>query len=66
MGITAYNIVGKTLHSLLQLLVKGKKLDLSPTTLQSLQALFWDCCFLIINEKSMIDIKMLSLINDRL
>jgi ATP-dependent exoDNAse (exonuclease V) alpha subunit len=63
-GIAAYNIVGKTLHSLLRLLVKGKKSDLSPATLQSLQALFQDCCFLIIDEKSMIDIKMLSLIDD--
>jgi hypothetical protein len=47
--------VGKsTLHSLLKLPVKGKKLDLSATTLQALQSL---CRFLIINEKSMIDIK---------
>ena len=39
-GIAAFNIVGKTLHSLLQLLVKGKKSDLSITTLQALQSLF--------------------------
>ena len=32
-GITAFNIVGKTLHSLLRLLVKTKKSDLSPGTL---------------------------------
>jgi ATP-dependent DNA helicase PIF1 len=65
-GIAAFNIVGKTLHSLLRLPVKGKKSDLSVATLQSLQALFQDCRFLIIDEKSMIDIKMLSLIDDRL
>lgn len=46
--------------------VKGKKSDLSVATLQSLQSLFRDCRFLIINEKSMIDIKTLSLIDDRL
>lgn len=65
-GIAAFNIVGKTLHSLLRLPVKGKKSDLSLATLQSLQALFQDCRFLIVDEKSMIDIKTLSLIDDRL
>jgi len=65
-GIAAYNIVGKTLHSLLRLPVKGKKSDLSVATLQSLQALFQDCQFLIIDEKSMIDLRTLSLIDDRL
>ena len=65
-GIAAFNIIGKTLHSLLRLLVKGKKSDLLVATLQSLQAHFQDCRFLIIDEKSMIDIKTLSLIDDRL
>ena len=54
-GIATFNIVGKTLHSLLRLLVKGKKSDLSLATLQSLQALFQDYRFLIINKKSMIE-----------
>jgi ATP-dependent exoDNAse (exonuclease V) alpha subunit len=65
-GIAAFNIVGKTLHSLLRLPVKGKKSDLSVATLQALQSLFQDCRFLIIDEKSMIDIRTLSLIDDRL
>ena len=39
-GIAAFSIVGKTLHSLLRLPVKGKRSDLSLATLQSLQALF--------------------------
>jgi PIF1-like helicase len=39
-GIAAFNIVGKTLHSLLRLPVKGKKSDLSVATLQALQSLF--------------------------
>ena len=65
-GIAAFNIVGKTLHSLLRLPVKMKKSDLSPATLQSLQASFSSCRFLIIDEKSMIDLKTLSLIDDRL
>jgi hypothetical protein len=64
-GIAAFNFVGKTLHSLLRLPVKGKKSDLSVATLQSLQSLFRDCRFLIINEKSMIDVRTLSLIDDR-
>src|SRR6185312_15663147 len=60
------NIIGRTLHALLRLPVKGKKSDLSVATLQSLQALFRGCRFLIIDEKSMIDTKTLSLIDDRL
>lgn len=65
-GIAAFNIIRKTLYSLLRLLVKMRKLDLSPLTLQSLQASFANCWFLIINKKSMIDLKTLSLIDDRL
>ena len=63
-GIAAFNIVGKTIHSLLRLPVKGRKSDISVATLQSLQALFQDCRFLIIDEKSIIDIKTLSLIDN--
>ena len=58
--------MGKTLHSLLHLLVKGKMSDLSTAMLQSLRALFQDVHFLMIDEKSMVDLKMLSLIDDRL
>lgn len=65
-GIAAFNFTGKTLHSLLRLPVKGKTADLSTGTLQALQALFSACRFLIIDEKSMIDLKMLSLIDTRL
>ena len=65
-GVAAFNIIGKTLHSLFRLPVKQKKSDLSSATLQSLQALFQDVRFLVIDEKSMIDLKMLSLIDDRL
>ena len=65
-GVAAYAITGKTLHSLLRLLIRGKMSDLSTATLQSLQALFRDCRFLMIDEKLMIDLKMLSLIDDRL
>jgi ATP-dependent exoDNAse (exonuclease V) alpha subunit len=65
-GIAAFNIIGKTLHSLLRLPVKGKKSDMSPATLQALQSRFQDCRFLIIDEKSMIGVQTLSLIDDRL
>ena len=65
-GIAAFNILGKTLHSLLRLPVKGKKADLSLATLQSLQSLFRHCRFLVVDEKSMIDVKTLSLVDDRL
>ena len=65
-GIAAFNINGKTLHSLLRLPVKNRQADLSPSTLQALQLHFRDCRFLIIDEKLMIDLKTLSLIDDRL
>jgi ATP-dependent exoDNAse (exonuclease V) alpha subunit len=65
-GVAAFNIMGKTLHSLLRLPVKKKKSDLSNSTLQSLQVLFQDTRFLIIDEKSMVDLKTLALIDDRL
>jgi ATP-dependent DNA helicase PIF1 len=65
-GVAAFNIVGRTLHSLFRLPVKQKTTDLSTTTLQSLQALFQDVRFVIIDEKSMIDLKILSIIDDRL
>ena len=65
-GIAAFNILGRTLHSLLRLPVKGKKVDLSLATLQSLQSLFRHCRFLVVDEKSMIDVKILSLVDDRL
>ena len=35
-GIAAFNINGKTLHSLLRLPVKNQQVDLSPSTLQAL------------------------------
>jgi hypothetical protein len=63
-SIAIFNIVKKTLYSLLQLLVKKKKSDLFVVTLQALQSLFQDCRFLIINKKLIIDIKMLFLINN--
>ena len=63
-GIAMFNIIGKTLYSLLHLLVKRKKSDLSVATLQALQSLFQDCRFLIIDKKSMINIKTLSLIDN--
>jgi ATP-dependent DNA helicase PIF1 len=65
-GIAAFNIVGKTLHSLLRLPVKSKKSELSTATLQQLQMEFKRCRFLVIDEKSMIDLETLSLIDDRL
>ncbi len=64
--LRAFNIIGRTLYSLFQLPVKQKKLDLSNVTLQSLQAQFQDTRFLIINKKSIIDLNILSLIDDRL
>ena len=65
-GVAAFNIVGRTLHSLFRLPVKQKVAGLTPATLQSLQALFAGIRFVIIDEKSMVDLRILSLIDDRL
>ena len=54
------------MHSLLRLPVRGKKSDLTPGTLQALQTLFQFCRFLIIDEKSIINTKTLTVIDERL
>jgi ATP-dependent DNA helicase PIF1 len=65
-GVAAFNFTGKTLHSLLRLPVKRKTVELLVSTLQYLQACFQGCRYLIIDEKSMVDLKTLSIIDDRL
>ena len=50
-------IKGCTLHSLFRLPIRGAIKPLSTGTLHSLQSLFRSCAYLIINEKSMIDIR---------
>jgi len=53
-GVAAFNIQGRTLHSLLHLPVKKAFMPLPPTSLTDIQADFRDCHFLIIDEKSII------------
>ena len=65
-GIAAFNILGKTLHSLLRVPVKGRPFDSSNATLLSLQSTFRGCQFLIIDEKSMIPLKTLAIMDQRL
>ena len=65
-GIAAFNIQGRTLHSLLRLPVKKKFEPLSSTTLIALQEVFKSCKFLIIDEKSMVGLKPLHWIDQRL
>jgi ATP-dependent DNA helicase PIF1 len=65
-GVAAFNIVGRTLHSLFRLPVKQKAKDLSRTTIQALQEKFTSIRFVIIDEKSMINLQTLSIIDDRL
>jgi len=54
------------IHSLLHLPVKKSFAPLFPTTLSSLQDKFKDCEFLIIDEKSMIGLRTLHQISQRL
>jgi ATP-dependent DNA helicase PIF1 len=69
-GIAAHNFHGRTLHSLFKIPVKilsqGLSRKLSRANLCSLQALFKHCQYLIIDEKSMIGIKFLGLLDQRL
>ena len=67
-GVAAFNIVGRTLHSLFWLPVKRKDgyADLSNASLHELQAFFAHIRFVIIDEKSMIGLKVLSTIDNRL
>ncbi|KID96258.1 ATP-dependent DNA helicase PIF1, partial [Metarhizium majus ARSEF 297] len=69
-GIAAHNFHGRTLHGLFKIPVKtspqGLSQKLSRSNLCSLQALFKHCKYLIIDEKSMIGIKFLGLLDHRL
>jgi hypothetical protein len=66
-GVAAFNIQGRTIHSLLHLPVKESFAPLPPTTLSSMQGdIFKDCEFLVIDEKSMIGLGTLHRIDQRL
>jgi ATP-dependent exoDNAse (exonuclease V) alpha subunit len=65
-GIAAYNIQGKTIHSLFNFSPKSKEYStLSQSGRTSLQAAFKDIRYLLIDEKSMVGLKMLSWIHLR-
>src|SRR5436305_2005654 len=65
-GVAAFNIQGRTIHSLLRLPVRKTFTPVSPTTLSGMQDDFKDCEFLIIDEKSMIGLGTLHRIDQRL
>lgn len=69
-GIAAHGFHGRTLHTLFKIPVKfpphGLYRKLSRANLCSLQALFKHCQYLIIDEKSMVGIKFLGLLDQRL
>ncbi|EFY94086.1 ATP-dependent DNA helicase PIF1 [Metarhizium robertsii ARSEF 23] len=69
-GIAAHNFYGRALRSLFKVPVKifpqGLCQKLSRSNLCSLQAVFKHCKYLIIDEKSMIGIKFLGLLDQRL
>ena len=69
-GIAAYNFHGCTLYSLfkipIKILLQRLSRNLSRANLCSLQALFKYCQYLVIDEKSMIGIKFLGLLDQRL
>ena len=65
-GIAAHNIHGHTIHRLLYLPVKGKFQELSSSILSELQNTFKGIHFLIFDEKSMIGLQMMGMIDQRL
>jgi ATP-dependent DNA helicase PIF1 len=65
-GVAAQGIKGRTLHSLFRLPTRGALKPLSTGTLHSLQSLFRSCVYLIIDEKSMVDMRILGFIDRRL
>ena len=65
-GVAAFNFFGRTLHSSFKLPVKGSTWELSLGDLTGLQARFRHLKYLIIDEKSMVDLKTLGIIDERL
>jgi ATP-dependent DNA helicase PIF1 len=66
-GVAAYNINGRTLHSLFRLPIKTKNYDaLTPENLKYLQNNLHDIGYLIIDEKSMVGLRVLCFLNCRL
>ena len=65
-GVAAFNIQGRTLHSLLYLPVRKGYSPLGSSSLLALQTVWRDCRFLIIDEKSMLGLKQLHWIDARL
>jgi ATP-dependent DNA helicase PIF1 len=64
-GVAAFAINGSTLHSLLHLPVKTTFKELPLASLIALQRMFRDIRYLIINEKSMVDLATLHRIDLR-
>jgi hypothetical protein len=65
-GITAHRIKDRIIHSLFRLPVKEDFDKLSNSSLSALQALFKNIHFLILDEKSMVGLKMFGMIDSRL
>ncbi len=65
-GVAAFNIKGFTLHQLLNLPIQSAFEPLKPERLTRLQDRFRHCRLLIIDEKSMIGLKALHYIDQRL
>ena len=65
-GRAAHNVVGHTLHSLLQLPVQGEFTELSGMRLSKLQKTFKDAKLLVVDEYSMVGATMMGNIDNRL
>ena len=65
-GVAAFGFFGRTLHTSFRLPVRGSTWELSVADLTGLQARFKDVKYLIVDEKSMVDLKTLGIIDERL
>jgi Helitron helicase-like domain at N-terminus/PIF1-like helicase len=65
-GVAAHLFHGRTIHNLLKIPVRKEEMNLSKGAVQELQIRFSFIKYLIIDEKSMIGLKLLSQIDERL
>ena len=65
-GVAAFNIRGATIHSTLSIPVSSSNFDIDGKRLKNLQEKLHDVIYIIIDEKSMVGRRMLSLIDIRL
>ncbi|EKG09311.1 DNA helicase PIF1 ATP-dependent [Macrophomina phaseolina MS6] len=65
-GVAASKMDGSTLHSLLRIPTKGDYTSLTDANAAPVEATFRNCRYLVIDEKSMVSLKLLNWVDQRL